>query len=348
MAAAFALTLISGVLLFKESGASTYLNTILSWFGLDLVLKGHSFSTATLGILAAGLLGLLLGVYDDHYGMKARQKFIGQLLITMVLVRFDLRIERLGFPFFPDVPLPGAISFVCTFFWVAATMNAINLIDGLDGLAAGISLIAALGLLFLAGRTGNVAAALVSVGIVGVCLGFLYYNFQPASVFMGDGGSMFLGATFSGLSLLVTHNGATSGSLWIPLWIPITFLAVPFLDTTLAIIRRMYRRQYPFMADQEHLHHQLLDFGLSQRQAVLVLYTLGLLMGGVAIASFLWGGAHVINTIAIIGVVLLAGGLVMTNLHRRKCVHVESSGEQKEKRDERDGVEGVRVEEVRH
>ena len=291
MAVAFALALISGLLL----------------------LKGSNPLTPTLGILAAGLGGLLLGICDDLYGLKAYQKFTGQIGVTIVLLGSGFRIEQMVFPFFWGVVLPGPISLVCTLFWVAATMNAINLIDGVDGLAAGLSLIAALGMLFLATHRGNASAMLIAAGIAGVCLGFLRYNFHPASIFMGDCGSMFLGATFAGLSLLLTDNGATPGSLWIP----ITFLTVPFLDTTLAIIRRKLRGQRFVVADKEHLHNQLLDFGLSQRQTVVVFYTLGLLMGAFAIACFYLTEVGAMSAIAIVGLVLLACGLVMTHLHHQ-------------------------------
>ena len=290
MAFAFAVALICGLLLLNESSPRLPL----------------------LGVLVSSLLGLSLGIWDDLSSLKAHQKFIGQALVTIGLVGFGLRINRMVFPFFWDVPLSGPISLVCTLFWVMATMNAINLIDGVDGLAVGLSLIAALGMLFLAVNSGNVSAALVAVGIVGVCLGFLRYNFHPASVFMGDSGSMFLGAAFAGLSLLLTDNGTTTGSMWIP----ITFLTVPFLDTTHTIIRRKLHGQGLFAADYGHFHHQLLDFGLSQRQVTSVFYTLGLLMAALAITCFYWTDASAVGTIAIVGLALLVIGFVMTFLHR--------------------------------
>ncbi|MBI1923421.1 undecaprenyl/decaprenyl-phosphate alpha-N-acetylglucosaminyl 1-phosphate transferase [Candidatus Poribacteria bacterium] len=271
-------------------------------------------SSPVLGVLAAGVIGLLIGVRDDMHGMNAYQKFAGQLIVTLALMASGLRIERMVFPLFWDTSLPFVASFLATLFWVAATMNAVNLIDGMDGLAGGLLLIASLGMLFLAYLTGNAPAMLIAAGIAGVCLGFLPYNFHPASVFMGDCGSMFLGATFAGLSLLLTHNGTTTGSVWVPT----TLLTVPFLDTALAMIRRKLRGQNLFTADTEHLHHQLLDFGLSQPQVVLVFYTLGVLTGCLAIVCFHGTDVGAMSIVTVVGSVLLIGGLLMTHQHGKQ------------------------------
>ncbi len=311
----------------RIGGIGMAISFLLIVFSSMLFFPKGYFSLPILGISVAGVIGLLIGVRDDMYSMNAYQKFTGQLIVTLVLMASGLRIERMVFPFFWNIPLPFGASFLATLFWVAATMNAVNLIDGMDGLAGGLLLIASLGMLFLAYRTGNTPAVLMAAGIAGVCLGFLRYNFHPATVFMGDCGSMFLGATLAGLSLLLTHNGATTGSVWVPT----TLLTVPFLDTALAMIRRKLRGQNLFTADREHLHHQLLDFGLSQRQVALVLYALGVLMSGLAIACFYWTDVGAMSVIAIVGLALLAGGLLMTHRHGKRFVsHLAKNGGWKE------------------
>ncbi len=284
---------------------------------IGFAFSGEKESLRSLvAILIAGGVAALIGMRDDLRSMKAYQKFMGQVIVTVVLVASGLRIERMVFPFYWDVPLHWPVSFMMTLFWVTATMNAINLIDGMDGSAAGLSLIASLSMGFLAYRTNNTLALLLSVGIAGMCLSFLCYNFPPASVFMGDCGSMFLGATFAGTSLLLTHNGATTGSLWIP----IIILTVPFLDTLLAILRRKLRGQSILVADREHLHHQLLGFGLSQRQTILVFYTIAVLVNILGIACFYWTDAEAMSAIAAVGLMLLAVGLIMTHQYRKRVM----------------------------
>jgi UDP-GlcNAc:undecaprenyl-phosphate/decaprenyl-phosphate GlcNAc-1-phosphate transferase len=266
------------------------------------------------GILAAGIIGMCIGIRDDIKGMNASQKFIGQAVIALVLISSGLRIERMVLPFFPNISLPWPFSFLTTLFWVAATMNAVNLIDGMDGCAAGLLLIATVGISIISMRSDNALAGLMAVALVGTCLGFLRYNFHPASIFMGDGGSMFFGAVFAGLSLLLTRNGTTTGSLWIP----VTLLAIPFLDTTLTIIRRIQNKRSLFSADRGHLHHQLFDWGLNQRQVAFIFYLLSALMAGLAVTCFQWTDVRAMEVITVAGVLLLGGGLVMRHLHRKR------------------------------
>ena len=270
--------------------------------------------TTILGILIASLVGALIGICDDLYGMHAFQKLSGQFIVSLVLIASDLRVDKIILPFHGDCYLAPSLSFPLTLLWVATVMNAINLIDGLDGSAAGLSFIAAVSMSFISYQTGNTSSLLISVGIAGTCLGFLRYNYHPASVFMGDSGSMFIGATFSGLSLLITQNGTTNGSLWIP----VSILVIPFLDTILAVIRRVSNGKNVFLADTEHLHHQLLNFGFSQRQITLIFYLISILMGILTIICFNWTNPLSVTIIVSVDLILLIFGLIITTACKKR------------------------------
>jgi len=256
------------------------------------------------GLFIGGLLIALLGLYDDLRGADAKQKFIVQIGVAVLMWSLDYRIEILSNPFGGQVDL-GLLSLPVTVLWFVGVMNAVNLIDGLDGLAGGIGLISVSTLMVLALMDQNVLAALMCACLAGSLVGFLFFNFNPARIFMGDTGSLFLGFVLAAFSISTSAKGATA----IALTVPILALALPIIDTMLAIGRRVRAHRNIFQADQEHIHHQLLKAGLSQRGAVLVLYAVALLLAGLALLTRA-------TTQPVAGLVLLAAALFLFVLLR--------------------------------
>ena len=219
---------------------------------------------------------LALGIVDDIYQLKPVKKLLFQSLAALIVYFSGLHITEIAIPFNGTIEL-GWLALPATVFWIVGLTNAMNLIDGLDGLASGIAVIITSTILFLSLVNGKFALAVISAVLCGSTLGFLRYNFNPARIFMGDSGSMFLGFTLAVLSVQGTQKSSTAVAILIPL----LFFGLPIADTSLALWRRMIKRPSPgqavqdwkvFRADREHIHHKLLDLGLSHRAAVLTLY----------------------------------------------------------------------------
>ncbi len=232
------------------------------------------------GLLVGGTLIVILGLIDDYTNLPAKVKLVGQIIAACVLViGFDVRIDFITDPF-GDYLFLEWLAIPATVFWIVGLTNTVNLIDGLDGLAAGVATIAAITIFLVAMQQSIVLVATLTAAIAGAAMGFLYYNFNPARIFMGDSGSMFLGFMLSGISVI----GAVKCAATIALIVPILALGLPILDTTFAIVRR-YRGGVPiFKPDKGHLHHRLLDLGFTQRQAVLLMYVISALLGLAAVA----------------------------------------------------------------
>jgi UDP-GlcNAc:undecaprenyl-phosphate GlcNAc-1-phosphate transferase len=254
-----------------------------------------------------------LGAIDDKRGTSALAKLTAQIFIAGVLVAMGVWLAYLWFPGLGFVVLSGGLTVPLTIVWVAVIANAVNLIDGLDGLAAGMVAIAAAAFFFYMYRAPSEfghasSAALLSAITVGICVGFLPWNFYPAKIFMGDSGSMLLGmllsiATISGVGRNpYPPSGGDLAVIAIPILVPLLALAVPLLDVMMAIIRRVRRRQGIGLADKEHLHHRLLLIGHSHRQAVLLMYLWSALISGSALAVGLIDGRLEV------GVILLGTG----------------------------------------
>ncbi len=237
---------------------------------------GHGWEL--LGLLLGGTYIAIIGIIDDYTNLPAKVKLLGQIAAACILASFDVRIEFLTNPFGNWIFLEY-LALPVTVFWIVGLTNTVNLIDGLDGLAAGVSTIASVTLLLVAYRQNDAFVVLLTATLVGAALGFLRYNFNPARIFMGDTGSMFLGYIFAGISIIGAMKSATT----VALIVPILALGLPILDTTFAIIRR-YRGGVPiFKPDRGHLHHRLLDLGFTQRQAVLLMYVFSSFLGMSAI-----------------------------------------------------------------
>jgi UDP-GlcNAc:undecaprenyl-phosphate GlcNAc-1-phosphate transferase len=222
------------------------------------------------GFLVAGAMIVAVGVVDDTIGLTPFFKFGGQLAAAAVLVASGVKMEFIGNPFGPADSLfyLGNVGIFMTIFWVVAFTNIVNFIDGLDGLAAGVSVIAGITFFIFGWQTGQMGSSLISLALAGAALGFLRHNFHPAKIFMGDSGSMFLGFCFGA----VTVDGVMKSIAAVALFSPLVIMAIPILDAALAILRRYRNNQPVTQADRDHLHHRLLRRGLSHRQTVFVIY----------------------------------------------------------------------------
>ena len=251
-----------------------------------------------LAIVVGGALGVhIVGLIDDIRPMRARWKFLAQTGIACGVFLAGLRVTTLSLPFVGTVELGFAVGMLFTVAWFVGITNAFNLIDGLDGLAAGAALFALTTMFVVASYNGLVGAATVTIILAGATVGFLCFNFHPASIFLGDSGSLFLGFMLAGIGLIGSQKSPTV----IAVAIPIVSLGLPVLDTTLAVARRFLRGQPIFTADRAHIHHRLLSLGHSPRRVALLLYTACALLG--------LGGMMLVNDSAYVAVVLLVIGL---------------------------------------
>jgi UDP-GlcNAc:undecaprenyl-phosphate GlcNAc-1-phosphate transferase len=249
-----------------------------------------------LGFLAGSFIILLVGITDDIKGLSARRKLFYQMAAALLAYISGYSIIKVSNILGGAFHAPAIISMTLTVIWIIGFTNAINLMDGLDGLAAGVSAIIAASLFFAGIRSNNIIVSLLAIGIAGSTLGFLPYNFYPAKIFMGDTGSMFLGFALSLISIEAAHKGAT----FVTLLIPIIAMGVPTVDTGLSIIRRLIKGNGVFKADKEHIHHKLLVREGAQRPAVITLYLLTGSFGLIAIAlsrmTGIWAAFAIIIT----------------------------------------------------
>ena len=238
----------------------------------------YANSRQAIAFLAGGIAICSLGLYDDIKGSGAGKKFLAQFAIAGALYWFGFRIDKIALPFVGVFSL-GPLSVVFTMVWIVGVINAMNLIDGLDGLAAGVGLFGLVTTFVLAATRSDPIMMLFMASLGGATLGFLVYNFNPASIFMGDTGSMFLGYVLAVGSIQTNQKSSTA----VAILIPIVALGLPIADTLLAMIRRAVNHQPMFSADRAHIHHKLLDLGLSQKKAVLTLYGTSILLGAMAL-----------------------------------------------------------------
>lgn len=221
-----------------------------------------------LGLLLGSCIVIAVGAADDIKSVSPWRKLGAQAVAASIAYYFGYRIEGVSLPFVGDLSL-GVLSYFATLFWFLGVTNAINLIDGLDGLAAGVALSACLSNLAIAMLNEVSAATLWSCCLAGALAGFLRHNFNPATIFMGDSGSMFVGFALAATSLA---GLAIKGSTAVGILAPMVALGIPIFDTMLAMVRRAVARQPIFKADRSHIHHRLLDLGFTHRRAVLLLY----------------------------------------------------------------------------
>ena len=230
-----------------------------------------------LGYIIGGLIIATMRLIDDLVNLRARYKFFFQLAAGLVVYYFGIRITGIKIPFiYPDmIDFAWWIDLPLTLLWIIGVTNAINLIDGLDGLAAGITAISATSLLIIfIATSASLEAIIISAVLVGAVLGFLPYNFNPAKTFMGDVSANFLGFTMAVVSIL----GFAKGYTMIAIIAPVLVLGIPIFDTVFAMVRRFLKGQPMLKPDGGHIHHRLIKRGFSQRQAVILLYTITTLL----------------------------------------------------------------------
>jgi UDP-GlcNAc:undecaprenyl-phosphate GlcNAc-1-phosphate transferase len=248
----------------------------------DVGSRFYAQPRKALGLFVGGLAITALGVWDDLRGANARSKLLTQFSVAAAMFALGFRIERVTLPFGAPLEI-GIFALPLTLLWIAGVINAMNLIDGLDGLAGGVAFIAIATVFVVAGVHHQPLMQLFSAALGGAVLGFLFYNFNPATIFMGDTGSMFLGFVLATTSIQTGEKSSAA----VAIAVPILALGVPIADTLLAMARRYARGVPMFSADRGHIHHRLLGMGLSQRQTVLVIYGASATLGvGALVLSF--------------------------------------------------------------
>jgi UDP-GlcNAc:undecaprenyl-phosphate GlcNAc-1-phosphate transferase len=269
------------------------------------VLKGGQLdATSPQWTIAGASLAMFgLGLWDDLFVLGARRKLVGQLVIATAACWLGIAINKFQIPFTGHIIDLGFWSWPITVFWLVALTNLINLIDGVDGLAGGIGLMLMILLVYVGGGAGDLS--FIAAGMAGALLGFLWFNFPPARIYMGDGGAYFLGFLIGCKTIASSQKGTVFAALIAPLFV----LALPILDTALAILRRGLRGLPLFRADRSHIHHHLLDSGLSRRKVVLVTYAFTAIFLGLGFVVFWWHGQHLAILLGLgILITLLAAG----------------------------------------
>ena len=309
---------LGGLAIFLAVVAGMGISRVLPFFH-DL----HQSSSEPAAALLGGLVILVVGVYDDVRGTSAAAKVSGQVLAAGLLVLLGVQLLYFWFPGQGILSLGSDLAVPLTVLWVVAMMNAVNLIDGLDGLAAGTVAIAALAFFVYVYLSPSVShpfrfsphastAGLLSAIVAGSAIGFLPWNFNPARIFMGDSGAMLLGlllgvATISGVGSTSEKIGGGDLAVFaMPVLVPMIVLALPIIDVMFAIVRRMRRGKPVSHPDKEHIHHRLMDLGHSHRQAVLLMYLWTALIAGAALAVALLDGRLLVGGILIVVVAVLA------------------------------------------
>lgn len=269
----------------RMGGLAIYAAFVLTLLGFMLVapdtLFGSTRSASLVkSLLAGGTIIVLIGALDDRFELSAKVKLVGQIIAACVVVfGFGLKVDFINVPFGDQyVNFDAWIAIPVTIFWIVGVTNAINLIDGLDGLAAGVSGISIATLLVMAVIMGNPAVILLCSILLGCVIGFLFFNFHPARIFMGDSGSLFLGFSLAVISLLGFKQVAIVSFIT-----PLLIIGVPLSDTFFAIVRRALQKKPIFAPDKGHLHHCLRELGFSHRQTVLIIYGIAAFFGMLAV-----------------------------------------------------------------
>jgi UDP-GlcNAc:undecaprenyl-phosphate GlcNAc-1-phosphate transferase len=239
------------------------------------------FDRETRGLLLGAAVAVTVGAIDDFRGLRWFEKLGGQLVAAGIPVGFGIWVDRFTFPLLGVHRLPEWAGAPLTILWIVAIMNMVNFLDGLDGLAAGVSGIAGLTFSVIALSLAKPDAAILSAIVFGACLGFLRHNFYPARIFMGDSGALLLGFVLATISV----QGLLKTAATVALFFPLLVLAVPIVDTTFVVIRRLKHGERVFEGDQAHLHHRFLRRGFSQRRAAFTIWAWCISLAGAALAT---------------------------------------------------------------
>jgi UDP-N-acetylmuramyl pentapeptide phosphotransferase/UDP-N-acetylglucosamine-1-phosphate transferase len=305
----------------RSGGIALFVATHLAILAVFLASPGTlagAIQAKEWGLLLVGSLVLLLiGIFDDRFGMRAWLKLAGQLAVALMMFFGGFTFEA-----FLHIPLPFVLDLGATLFWFALLVNAFNLIDGMDGACAGLGLIASAGLSGMLISLGQPASAIVLLALAGACFGFLRYNFNPASIFLGDCGSMFIGFMLAAVSL----QANVKQSMMVALLIPLLAVGVPVFDVMLAVWRRLARKLLSkihkedlatkiFGPDLDHIHHKLMRSGMSQRKAAIALYIAAALVCLIALGATAMHSNHT--------ALLMIGMIVVLHIVVRQIAQVE-------------------------
>jgi UDP-GlcNAc:undecaprenyl-phosphate GlcNAc-1-phosphate transferase len=280
-------------------------------------------------VLTSSTLVFLFGVYDDLMGASAKWKFVAQAAAAVLLYYLGGRVEAVTVPFVGSFALPPVLGFAVTLVWVVGISNAFNLIDGLDGLATGASLFAALVMLGVSLVNGHTLVTVVSIALVGALIGFLRYNFNPASIFLGDSGSLLIGFLLAALSVTGTQKASTA----VAIAIPFLAFALPVTDTGFTLARRFVGGKPLFEGDREHIHHKLLELGWSQRRVAFALYGVCAFFGLLALLFTSDGGEGKLTGLILLitgaAIILTAGRLRYHEVDEMRAGLKRNIGERK-------------------
>ena len=306
----------------RMGGLAIFLGFLLS------TLVFVPLSTSLRGMLVGGVIIVILGIIDDIHALPAMPKFIVQIVAALIAVLHGNVIEVLSNPnIFSDNPywVLGPWAIPISVIWIVAITNAVNLIDGLDGLAVGVATISSLTMLVIAMLVSDNLVALMMAALAGSCIGFLPYNHNPAKIFMGDTGSTFLGFVLATVSI----QGLFKFYTIISFAVPFLMLGLPLFDTCFAILRRISKGQNPMSPDRSHVHHRLIDMGFNQKQAVAILYVISAILGLSAVVLTTSGALKAMVLLC----ALCLAGLIAARISMSHAEHHEKLEEKKEAAD---------------
>lgn len=296
----------------RLGGLAIYIAFIMAGL-ITLPLKSPSVK----GILLGSTIIVIIGILDDIYDLPAKVKLVGQIAAAGILVLFGTKVNLITNPLGGMFVL-GKLAIPATLFWVVGITNTLNFIDGLDGLAAGVAAIAAFTMMLVNLSLEQASGTLVMALLAGAAIGFLPYNFNPAKIFMGDTGAMFLGFVLAAQAI----EGAVKSATAMALIIPILALGLPIFDTAYAILRRFVNGKPLMQADKGHVHHRLLDIGLSQKQAVVYMYLISISLGICSIVLARLGMKQGIIAFAlVISMLLISVRYINITLEAKKSTH---------------------------
>lgn len=291
---------------------------IFTGFFLSVLVFGTSYMSKEIyGMLIGAVIIVALGMFDDVLALKPSQKFVFQLIATAIPAYCGVRITSL-----PNIFGGGAYislniwwQYAVTIIWLLGILNAVNLIDGLDGLAVGVSAIMSGCVTVIVILLCSPAVAILAASLAGACLGFIPYNFNPAKLFMGDTGSMFIGYTLAVMSVM----GLFKAYAIIAFAIPFLIFGLPIFDMAFVAIRRVLNGKSPMAADKTHLHHRLIDLGFSQKQAVTIMYAIAAVLGLTAVLIAGEGFMRAIVLVVVVFVIVIMCSIVMYkhNVHQK-------------------------------
>lgn len=292
-----------------------FLATVLVLVPVDMELRG---------ILLGSVIIVVLGMIDDARPLPAILKFVIQILAAIVVVLHGTRIDVVS-----NLNLFSASSYLnlgfwsapLTVLWIVAVTNAVNLIDGIDGLSVGVCTISSIALLIIAAIVSEFNVMVITAAVAGACIGFLPYNINPAKMFVGDTGATFLGFVLSALSI----QGMFKTYAILSLAIPFLILGLPIFDTAFAVCRRLLKGKNPMSPDRGHVHHRLIDMGFSQKQTVLILYIVSAILGAAAVLLASQGAARAL--LFVVAVVVVA--VVVINIYRALSSIKKKNGDKK-------------------